>query len=342
MLRIDVKFEDEDKAMMLLTSLPASYEHLVTTLLYGKKTLEVEEVSNALLDHYQQKQKNSAESSGDGLVVKGYQDRGRKKDRNDKSARGRSKSKSKTVKCYKCQKKGHFKRDCPEWKKEKEESSKSVNIVAVDSESDGDMLSVSSSTDDLNNSWLLDSACSFHVTPHRSWFDTYRLVNCSFVRMGNDASCKVIGIGTIKIKMFDNVVRTLGEVRHVPEMKKNLISLGTLDSKGYSYKSEHGIMNVSKGAMVVMRGQKISGNIYKLLGSTILGGVAAIFEFEDDDTLLWHMRLGHMSERGMRELHKRNLLAGIRSCKLDFYKYCVVGKQCRCDLKLPHTTQRVN
>jgi hypothetical protein len=37
MLRINIKFEDEDKAMMLLTSLPASYEHLVTTLLYGKK-----------------------------------------------------------------------------------------------------------------------------------------------------------------------------------------------------------------------------------------------------------------------------------------------------------------
>jgi hypothetical protein len=150
--------------------------------------------------------------------------------------------------------------------------------------------------------------------------------------MGNNASCKVIGIGTIKIKMFDNVVRTLGEVRHVPEMKKNLISLGTLDSKGYSYKSEHGIMNVSKG-MVVMRGQKISGNIYKLLGSTILGGVAAVSESEEDDTLLWHMRLGHMSERSMRELHKRNLLAGIRSCKLDFCKYCVVGKQCRVRFK---------
>ena len=88
--------------MMLLTSLLASYEYLVTTLLYGKETLEVEEVSNTLLDHYQRKHKNSAESSDDGLIVKGYQDRGRKIDRNDKSAKGRSKSKSKTVKCYKC------------------------------------------------------------------------------------------------------------------------------------------------------------------------------------------------------------------------------------------------
>ena len=107
MLRIDIKFKDEDKAMMLLTFLSAFYEHLVTTLLYDKETLELEEVSGALLDHNQRKHKNSAESSGEGLVVKGYQDHGRKKDKDDKSVRGRSKSKTKTVKCYKCQKKGH-------------------------------------------------------------------------------------------------------------------------------------------------------------------------------------------------------------------------------------------
>ena len=92
--------------------------------------MEVEEVSNTLLDHYQRKHKDSAESSDEGLVVKGYQDRGRKKDEDDKSARGRSKSKSKAAKCFKCQKKGHMKRECPEWNKGKEESSTSINVVA--------------------------------------------------------------------------------------------------------------------------------------------------------------------------------------------------------------------
>ena len=150
----------------------------------------------------------------------------------------------------------------------------------------------------------MDSACSFHVTPHRNWFDTYRSINCGSVRMGNDATCTIIGMGTIKIKMSDGVVRTLEEVRHIPDMRKNLISLKTLDSKGYSYKSENEIMKVSKGVMVVMTGQKISSSVYKLLGNTILGGVAVVAESEDDDTLLWHMRLGHMSERGMRELTK--------------------------------------
>ena len=93
-------------------------------------------------------------------------------------------------------------------------------------------------------------------------------------------------------------------------------------------------MKVSKGAMVVMTGQKIRSNVYKLLGDTILGGVAAVAESEDDDTLLWHMRLWHMSKRGIRELHKRNLLARIKSCKLDFCKYYTMGKQWRVRFKI--------
>jgi hypothetical protein len=34
------------------------------------------------------------------------------------------------------------------------------------------------------------------------------------------------------------VVRTLCDVRHVPEVEKKLISLGTLCSNSYGYKSE--------------------------------------------------------------------------------------------------------
>ena len=67
MLQIDIKFTDKDKEMMILTSLIASFEHLVITLCWGKKTLEFKEISKALIDHYHQKQ-NLDESSGEGLV----------------------------------------------------------------------------------------------------------------------------------------------------------------------------------------------------------------------------------------------------------------------------------
>ena len=66
--------------------------------------------------------------------------------------------------------------------------------------------------------------------------------------------------------MCDGVVRTLSDVRHVPDLRKNLISLGTLNSNGHGCKSEGGVLKVIKGALVVMKGQKVGGNIYKLLG----------------------------------------------------------------------------
>ena len=52
------------------------------------------------------------------------------------------------------------------------------------------------------------------------------------VTMGNNATCKIVGVGSIQIKIIDGMVRTLSEVRHVPGLKKNLVSLGTLDKNG--------------------------------------------------------------------------------------------------------------
>ena len=54
------------------------------------------------------------------------------------------------------------------------------------------------------------------------------------------------------------------------------------------------------------------------------------------------MQLGRMSERGMLELHKKNLLKGVKMCKLDFYKFCVLGKQNRVQFKIDaHKTEGI-
>ena len=64
-----VNYEDEDKALLLLASLPTSFDHLVTTLMYGKETIVLEEVTSAFLSHVKMKQ-DSDGSQADGLIVK--------------------------------------------------------------------------------------------------------------------------------------------------------------------------------------------------------------------------------------------------------------------------------
>ena len=112
--------------------------------------------------------------------------------------------------------------------------------------------------------------------------------------------------------MFDGVVRRLGDVRHVPDLKRNLISLNTPDAKGYNYTGEGGVVKVSKGALVMMKRQKRSANLYVLQGSTVTGDVAVTASslLDDDVIMLWHMRLGRMSENAVTELSRRGLLDG--------------------------------
>jgi hypothetical protein len=161
-----------------------------------------------------------------------------------------------------------------------------VSLVKNNSDDpDGDMLSVASNSEYPMDSWILDSTCSFHVMSNKDCFDTYWSVNSNIVTMDNGEHYKLTGTCNIIIKIFDGMVRTLCDVRHVPEVEKNLISLGTLDSNGYGYKSEGRVMKVTKGVMIVTKGQKSSKNIYKLLRSTIVGGIASV-EFDSDCTAL--------------------------------------------------------
>ena len=71
--------------------------------------------------------------------------------------------------------------------------------------------------------------------------------------MGNDVVCKIVEIDTIQIKMHDGIVRTFIDARHVLELKTILISLGTPDSNGCTYKSGGGVLRILKGALVVMK-----------------------------------------------------------------------------------------
>lgn len=77
--------------------------------------------------------------------------------------------------------------------------------------------------------------------------------------MDNNHSCNVKGIGNISFKLHDNKTRTLTDVRYVPSLKRNLISLRTLDELGFYYKAENGSMHVFKGDELILTNAKKNG-----------------------------------------------------------------------------------
>jgi len=98
-------------------------------------------------------------------------------------------------------------------------------------------------------------------------------------------------IGNILIRMFGGMVRELRDVRYVPELKRNLISIGALEAQGLKGTLRDNVLKMFKGSMVVLMGVR-QNNLYYLKGGTVTGQVMTSECADDDSTILWHIRLG--------------------------------------------------
>jgi hypothetical protein len=80
--------------------------------------------------------------------------------------------------------------------------------------------------------------------------------------MGNEAKYKIVGMGDIQIETDIGCKLILKDVRHVPEIRFNLISIGKLDDEGYHNYLGGGQWKLSKGSLILARGKKTS-TLYK-------------------------------------------------------------------------------
>ena len=174
---IGVNIEEEDQAIILLSSLPKQYEHFVDTILYGKDTLTMSEVRAALNSkEIQKKSEDRTETGGEGLFARGRSEkREHRNSKNNGKRNNRSRSRSRAPtdkKCFYCKKEGHFKDECYALKNKlnrennnNKTKDKGEASVASDGYDSADVLVVSDVDSGLE--WILDSGCSFHMCPTR-------------------------------------------------------------------------------------------------------------------------------------------------------------------------------
>ena len=79
---------------------------------------------------------------------------------------------------------------------------------------------------------MLDSGASFHVTPHDEFFTYYSRGDFGNIKMGNSGASKIMGIGDIWLETNLGYKLLLKDVKHVPDMYPNLISIGKFDDEG--------------------------------------------------------------------------------------------------------------
>ena len=91
-----------------------------------------------------------------------------------------------------------------------------VHVISLGEESyeDADVLVVLSL--EIEDSWVIDSGFSYHMSSRIEYFKTLNMMQGGVVCLGDNKACEVHGIGTIRLKMFDDREFLIHNVRYVP------------------------------------------------------------------------------------------------------------------------------
>ncbi|GJS65089.1 putative RNA-directed DNA polymerase [Tanacetum coccineum] len=321
LMSVDIKFDDEVQALLLLSSLPESWSGTVTAVSgsTGSTKLKFDNIRDLILGE-DIRRKTSGEYSNS-LLSAEDKGRGRKQDRGQKHNRSRSKSKKRgqsknrqDITCWNCNQKGHFQNQCskPVTSRDKE-----VNMAARDYD-DALVCCVENTIDDR----IMDSGASFHATYCKEELERFKL-RSGKVRLADDKTLDIAGVGDVVLKTSFGTSWTLKDVRYIPGLKKRLISVGQLDEEGYHVGFGDQQWKVTKGSLVVARGNK-RGSLYMV--EVPSDGINATIDGRGNATL-WHQRLGHMSEKGMKILASKGRIPDLQKAVVGFCEPCVLGKQ---------------
>ncbi|GJX36313.1 retrovirus-related pol polyprotein from transposon TNT 1-94 [Tanacetum coccineum] len=309
---IKVKFEDVNLALLLLTSLPALYEHFVDTLLYGREALTLEDVM-ATLNSKEIKERSKAKGdNGEGLYVRGRTDRW---DLHQSRGKSRSKSRGGRLKCYICQPEDHLKKNCP-----KNNHKKSTCYVKKDDQPSSNGLiyndSMVMSAEALLD-WIMDSGYSYHITPRLDLFFDFLECDEGSVLLGDNRECKIRVLGKMGVQLRDGLSFVLHNIKYIPELKRNLILLGTLEKEGYIVKLQSGKVKVINGSRVVLSRTRRDNCVYSLGGHAVACELNA--SVEEKVSLTQKQLIENQTGRTVKKLRTDN---GLELCNRELENLC--------------------
>ncbi|RDX93346.1 hypothetical protein CR513_24405, partial [Mucuna pruriens] len=236
MSRMGIKFEDEILRLLLLNSLPESWDtfkiSITNSVPNGVVSLQM--VKGSVLNEEMRRKAQGSSSQPEVLVT---ENRGRSQKKEREKSRSKSKSRYKNVECHYCHKIGHIQKHCFLWKKENKD--KKGKSKEKDDDHDrvttatGDDLVILRDFESVNfvsdeSMWIIDSGATLHVTPRKEFFTSYTAGDFGVLKMGNDGVTKVINVCDVCLQTNTRI-----GVKHAPDVRFNLISVHMLDDGGY-------------------------------------------------------------------------------------------------------------
>jgi hypothetical protein len=157
----------------------------------------------------------------------------RKGPKGGQKPKGEGKKDMSKVKCFACHKFGHYAGQCPNKKKKQTTTSVEVEEFSTKFDKEFSLIACLSSRTTTTDAWYIDSGASRHMTTVREHLTDLTEYGDAEVVLGDDREVKVAGCGTVSFRRESLPPMTLTEVLYVPGLKKNLVSVSTIEEKGY-------------------------------------------------------------------------------------------------------------
>jgi len=312
--------QEEDKVIHILSSLPKSFNVLVTAIVAQEKVPKLEFIYERL-KHHSQITKNSENDEQKALLLK-----------INKSL----------LKCSFCHKKGHIKDNCWSLKNKNKEkgNTKKPNHKAntskkEDEESAGLIASHALKAKGKgNNLWIIDSGASCHMCKDIEQFDDLEDLNDPIkIYLGDNSTVTANQRGTVYLytKVEEKVIKIkLHDVLYIPSMGHNLLSVPKASKLGNTIKfSDENCFIYNTKQKLVAKAPKI-GNLFYLdfePNQEILN-----LSKEKNKEFIWHRRYGHLGEQNLKLIARNNLVEGFdfdHKKDLNFCEPCANGKNQR-------------
>ncbi|GJY32846.1 putative ribonuclease H-like domain-containing protein [Tanacetum coccineum] len=187
----------------------------------------------------------------------------------------------------------------------------------------------------LKDTGIFDSGCSRHMIGNKSYLTDYQDYDGGFVAFGGSSKRgKISGKGTIRTGKLD-----FEDVYFVKELKFNLFSVSQMcDRKNNFLFTETECLILSPEFKLPDENQVMlkiprKDNMYSFDLKNVVptNGLTCLFaKATNDESKLWHRRLGHVNFKTLNKLMKANLVRGLPSKIFENDHTCVAcqkGKQ---------------